>query len=185
MFVVDDLHLSDLKSVRQVLERTPAGAQVADLAERLGLMTEHVHKIPAVRRAFQVTISRLGAPQLSDEQSYWSSEFGRIVELIGVLQGQEKLITLRAKSARAQARARVRRTWEETDEQQRRARLTDAEVADAAEEDPVVQDLDLQAGTIAVLLSSALAAKESTQMYLQSLSREISFRCSQMDARLH
>jgi hypothetical protein len=182
---VDDLHLGDLKSARQVLERTPMGAPVADLAERLGLMTEGVHKAPVARRPFHQQISRLGSPQLSDEQSYWSSEFGRIVELIGVLQGQEKLIALRSKAARAQARARVRRQWEEGDETAKRSRITEGEVADAAEDDPVVQDLDEQTAVVAVLLSSALAAKEGTQMYLQAVSREITFRCAQMDARLH
>jgi hypothetical protein len=177
---MDDLNFSDLRSARQALERTPLGESVADLAERIGLMTEGVHKTPNVRKKFNTNISKLSPPQLSDEQSYWASEFGRIVELIGVLQGQEKYIALRSKSVRAQARARIRRNAEESE-----TKLTSSQIADSAEDDLVVQDLDERAAVVAILLASSLAAKEATTVYLQSLSREITFRCSQMDSRLH
>jgi hypothetical protein len=179
---MDDLNLSDLRSAHQVLQRTPLGESVAELAERIGLITENVHRGSVARRQFQSNVSRLSPPQLSDEQSYWASEYGRVVELIGILQGQEKYLSLRSKAARAQARARLRRTAESDAAV---SKLTSAQVADAAEEDPVVCDLDERSAIVAVLLASALAAKDATTVYLQTLSREITFRCAQMDARLH
>lgn len=178
---MDVIDLSDLRSAHQLLQRTPLGETVAELAERVGLMTDGVHRTPATRRKFHTNISKLSPPQLSDEQSYWASEYGRIVELIGVLQGQEKYLALKSKAARAQARARLRRGTEDAQV----GKLTASQVADAAEEDPVVCDLDERIALLAVFLASALAAKDATTMYLQSLSREITFRCAQMDARLH
>lgn len=178
---MDDLNLSDLRSVHQVLERTPLGEGIAELAERIGLVTEQIHRSSVVRKKFQVNVSKLSAPQLSDEQSYWASEYGRIVELLGILQGQEKYLSLKSKSARAAARARLRRNVEEEPS----AKTTSAQINDAAEEDPVVRELDERTAIVSILLSSATAAKEATTMYLQTLSREITFRCAQMDARLH
>ena len=178
---MDDLNLADLRSVHQVLERTPLGEGIAELAERIGLVTEQIHRSSVVRKKFQTNVSKLSAPQLSDEQSYWASEYGRIVELLGILQGQEKYLGLKSKAARAAARARLRRNAEE----EPAAKTTSAQINDAAEEDPVVRELDERAAIVNILLASATAAKEATTMYLQTLSREITFRCAQMDSRLH
>lgn len=178
---MNEINLADLRSAHQVLERTPTGEEVATLAERIGLMTEGVHRVSATRRKFHTNISKLTAPQLSDEQSYWVSEYGRIAELIGVLQGQEKYLALKSKSARAQARARVRRNAEESEG----TKLTSTQITDAAEEDPVVRELDEKSAVVTLLLASASAAKDATTMYLQTLSREITFRCAQMDSRLN
>lgn len=181
LFRMDDLNLSDLRSVHQVLERTPLGEGIAELAERIGLVTEQIHRSSVVRKKFQANVSKLSAPQLSDEQSYWASEYGRIVELLGILQGQEKYLGLKSKAARAAARARLRRNAEE----EPAAKTTSAQINDAAEEDPVVRELDERAAIVNILLASAAAAKEATTIYLQTLSREITFRCAQMDSRLH
>lgn len=175
-----NLGLSAVRSLGQVLERTPNGADVLALAERLGLVTAGAHAGGLSRRAFKAQVSQLSPPQLSDEQSYWTSEFGRIVELIGVLQGQEKFLALKAKSARAKARSRVRARAAAAGD-----KLTAAQVNDQAEEDPAVADVDDQAVIVQLVLASALAAKEATAMYLQALSREITFRCSQMEARIY
>lgn len=177
---MDNLNLSDLRSVHQVLGRTPLGSSIAELAERIGLMTEGIHRGSVARRKFVENVSKLSPSQLSDEQSYWASEYGRVVELIGVLQGQEKILSLQSKAARASARARLRRNGEEAG-----GKMTSSQITDAAEEDPAVRDLDERAGIVAILLASAAAAKEATTMYLQTLSREVTFRCAQMDSRLH
>jgi len=178
---MEDINLTDLRSVHQVLERTPLGEDIAELAERIGLVTEGVHRSSVVRRKFHTNISKLSPPQLSDEQSYWASEYGRIVELIGILQGQEKYLNLKAKAARAAARARLRRNSEEA----QGGKVTSSQIADAAEEDPVVRELDERSSIVGILLASASAAKDATTIYLQTLSREITFRCAQMDSRLN
>jgi hypothetical protein len=184
---VDDLDL-DLRNVRslpQVLERTPNGTAVAELAGRLGLVGRSLSG-SVDRKAFITNVAELSAPQLSNEQSYWTSEFGRIVELIGLLQGQEKYLVLQGKSVRASARARVRREIAaEEGDSGKKAKATVGEVNDRAEEDPAVRDLEEKAALVQILLATASAAKEATAMYLQSLSREISFRCAQMDAKIY
>jgi hypothetical protein len=54
-----------------------------------------------------------------------------------------------------------------------------------AEEDPSVVDLLEQSGLLAVLAAHADGAKEATQQYLASISREIAFRDAQMKARIY
>jgi len=178
--VGDAVDLSDVKSLSQVLSRTPNGEAVATLAERLGLLTKGSVKASSARRGFVADIARLSPAQLSNEQSFWAGEFGRIVELIGLLQGQEKQLALRGKAARSSARSRIRR-----DAEAEGAKITATSVNDDAEDDPAVRDVEEQSTVVTVLLSSALAAKEATAMYLSVISREISFRCSQMDARIY
>jgi hypothetical protein len=168
--------LGDVTTMAQVLTRTPNGTAVAKLAERLGLVTAGGVRSAVARKAFIADVSSLVPTQLSDEQSYWTGEYGRIMEIIGLLQGQEKVLSLQSKSARAKARGRVRAKalLEEK-------KPSATQVADEAEDDSIVIDVDQQSETVIVLLSSAMAAKEATLTYLSSLSREISFRCSQYD----
>lgn len=176
----DTTDLHDVTSLQQLLARTPCGESVAQLADRLGLLTADSLKGASTRRPFKSDISTLNPARLSDEQSYWAGEFGRIVELIGLLQGQEKYLTLRAKSARATARSRIRRDAEAAER-----KVAAGQVTDEAEDDPIVRDVDEQAVNLAVVLASVLAAKEATALYLSTLSREISFRCAQMDAKIY
>jgi hypothetical protein len=176
--IVDSLNLSDVKSLSQVLERTPNGADVAKLADRLGLLSKQEGE--SDRSAFKHKVSELSPPQLSDEQGYWAGEFGRIVELIGLLQGQEKYLALKSKEARARERSRLRREAEDAS-----VKKTAGQINDETEDAVSVRDVDEASIALVVLLSSATAAKEAVSMYLTTLSREISFRCSQMDARIY
>lgn len=180
----DPIDLSTVRNAGEVLARTPNGREVAELAEKLGLLTQNALAGTSARRGFKDQVSRLAPAQLSDEQSHWAGEFGRIVELIGLLQGQEKYLALRAKSARAQARSRARRNHE-AENPEAKVKLTATQLGDLAEEDPAVRDIEEQAALLTILLASANAAKEATVMYLQVLSREISFRCAQMEARVY
>jgi len=176
----DAVDLNDVKNLGQVLSRTPNGEAVAELAERLGLLTSGATKASSARRGFISEIAKLSPAQLSNEQSFWAAEFGRIVELIGLLQGQEKYLALKAKAARSTARSRIRR-----DAEAKELKVTATSVNDEAEDDPDVRDTDEQSTIVTILLASALAAKEATTMYLQVISREISFRCSQIDAKIY
>lgn len=191
------MNLGDLKNLSAVLARTPNGAEVSALAERLGLLTAGSLGRVRERRRFIVNVSELDAAALSNEQAYWAGEFGRIVELVGLLQGQEKYLALRAKQVRSQARGRVRRLNENVEVEEggdettatkksgaKVVKMTATQVNDLAENDPAVMDVENQSSLVVVLAASALAAKEATAMYLSTLSREISFRCSQMDNKL-
>lgn len=172
--------LGDLSTLSQVLTRTPSGAGLVSLAEHLGLITEGTVGTTRVRRAFKANISRLSENELSDEQGWWAAEMGRLVEMVGVLQGQEKMLGLESKSARAKARARVRAKAKEEG-----TKPTATQINDDAEEDPIVIGTDEKAQLVILLLASAQAAKEATGIYLASLSREISFRCSRMQAGIY
>ena len=176
----DGADLRDVTTLPKLLARTPSGEAVAQLAERLGLLTENSLCASSARRPFVNDISTLVPARLSAEQSHWAGEFGRIVELIGLLQSQEKFLALRIKGAKASARSRVRRDAETTER-----KVTAGQVTDEADEDPNVREVEEQSMLVAEMLAVAMASKEATTLYLSVISREISFRCAQMDAKIY
>lgn len=171
--------LANLHNAAEVLERTPSGTDLARVAARLGLINADSLRMQTQRRAFVAEIAALSPAQLSDEQSYWASEFGRITELAGILRGQNELLAVEAKAARARARARVRRAADSG------ARLSVAQVDDEAASDPTVRDVEERRALVSQLLAAADAAREATGIYLQAISREITFRTAQMNARVY
>ncbi|MCP4792027.1 MAG: hypothetical protein GY882_01625 [Actinomycetia bacterium] len=172
------LNLDDLSNTEQVLERTPSGAEVQRLAVRLGLIDGTATKV--ARRPFRHNLSQLAPAALSDEQGWWSSEFGRIMELHGLLVGQQKLLSLEAKKARASVRSRLRKRAAEDE-----ARITQGELNDLAEDDPSVREVDERGAMVELLLAATSTSKEVIERYLNTLSREIAFRQAQMDARIY
>ena len=86
----------------------------------------------------------------------------------------------RSKEVRARERARLRRDAAEHEEKN-----TATQINDKAEEAVTVRDADDAGALVAVLIASASASKEAVAMYLTAISREISFRCAQMDARIY
>lgn len=181
-----DLNLNGVRSLTQALDRTENGTAAAALADRLGLWTRTLHQSPETRAAFKSKFSDLGPNELSDLNATWIAEAGRVVELVGLLSGLQDQLKVRAKSARASARAKARRDLAAAaDGDTKRKAPTVAELNDMAEEDSAVKDIDDQLAFVALLLASAQAAKEATYMYRDAISREITFRCEQMKARLY
>jgi len=174
----EDLTLSGVKSLDQALARTRTGTDAVALADRLGLWTSSVHSRTQQRPVFPGTLSELTPAQLSDLYATWTAEFGRITELCGVLSGQEAVLKILLKSAQASARARIRRASPD-------AKFTTTQLADSADEDPAVSDLCEQQAILAVLTAHAQAAREATQQYLTTISREIAFRDAQLKARVY
>lgn len=174
----DDLNLSGIKSLDEALKRTKTGTQSVTLAVKLGLWTQEAHKNTARRNPFPSKLSELEPSSLSDLYSYWTHEFGRISELCGIINGQDQLLKIQLKSVMARTRAKIRRNSEEN-------KLTQSQLNDLAEEDPSVLDIVEQQEIIAIMHAQAVAAKEVTLQYLNTISREISFRDSQMKARVY
>jgi hypothetical protein len=172
------ISLPDPGDLDAVLAATPNGKVARDVAEQLGVWTTGLHSKGVRRRALRSELSKLGPDQLSDEFGWWSSEFGRVCELAGVLAGQREMARLAAKQARAAARSRVRERLAES-------KPTAGQVNDLAEEDNAVSDADAQLVLIETLEKLVGAAKEATDRYLQTLSREVAFRDAQMKARLY
>ena len=108
------------------------------------------------------------------------SDAGRVAELVGLLVGLEATTKMRSRAARASARSKVRREWSKDDKAP-----TKTELDDRAEEDPVVIGLDEQLGVVQQLLAQASAVREADQLYKEAVSREISYRSAQMQARLY
>lgn len=176
----EDLNLSGIKNLAQVLTRTKNGTAAVELMNNLGLWTQNAHERKNVRAEFPSKISDLAPSQLSDLYSKWTADFGRIVELCGIITGQEALLRIQLKSAQAATRARMRRgVPSET------KHPTSAALNDMVDEDPTVLDLLEQHSLIVVLGAHLGATKEATSQYLASISREISFRDSQMKARVY
>lgn len=176
----EDLNLTGVKTLNQVLGRTRNGTAAIELAKHLGLWTESVHQSKRLREAFPEKLSELTPGQLSDLYSKWTGEFARILELCGAVAGQEALLRIQLKSAQAAARARIRRAVPDDARQPSATAL-----ADQADEDAAVTDLIEQTGLLALLGAHAQAAKEATAQYLATISREISFRDAQMKARIY
>jgi len=176
----EDLNLSGVKTLDQALSRTRNGVAAVELAKRMGIWTESAHQHPKVRPPFPAQMSDLALSQLSDLYAQWTGEFGRVVELCGVVAGQDALLKIQLKTCVASARARILR-----------GRPADAKplsaqnLSDQSEEDPAVKDLLEQTGLIAVLKAHTDAAREATAQYLVTISREIAFRDAQMKARVY
>ncbi len=170
--------MNDLQNVEQVLARTPTGSEIYGLAKRLGLIGDG--KTTVERRKFNPNLSKMGPPALSDEQGWWTSEFGRIAELHGLLTGQQKVLSLDSKKTRAAARSRLRKKAVEAE-----VKMTATELNDLAEDDPAVRDSDERAVIVEMLITVTSTAKEVTERFLNTISREISFRGSQMQARIY
>lgn len=200
----------DVRNARELISRTPNGTQVLEVAVALGLVNSAMVNTPAERKSLKPNVSALSPAALSNEQSYWASEFGRIVELSGVLVGQEQYLSLQAKSARARARARLLREAVEASNTAAQAEadqldaaiaadpdafkktkvvkaksITATQIADIAESDAAVLDADETLSLVKLMLEVAKASEKATAMYLQVLSREISFRTAQMEARIY
>jgi hypothetical protein len=176
----EDLNLSGVKSLDQALARTRNGVAAVELAKKMGVWTESAHTPSRARPAFPQSLSELTPGQLSDLYAKWTAEFGRVVELCGVISGQESLLKIQVKSAQAAARGRARRAVPEGAKVPAQQALTDA-----SEEDPAVLDLIEQTGLLVVISAQAGAAKEATAQYLATISREIAFRDAQMKARVY
>lgn len=176
----EDLNLSGVKSLDQALARTKNGVASIELAKKMGIWTESAHAAPKTRTAFPGNLSSLTPAQLTDLYAQWTGEYGRIVEICGAISGQQELLKIQLKSAQAAARARARRAQPDNAKTPSQQALTDM-----SEEDPTVMDIAEQQGLLVVLAAQAGAVKESTQQYLQTISREIAFRDAQMKARLY
>jgi hypothetical protein len=174
----EDLQLDRITSLSKALDRVPQGKAAFELARRLGLVSTD-HDFPEGREAFPTTLSEHSNDQISDLHAYWLSESGRILELVGQLQGQKKLVDLQMKSAVASARSRARRNWPDDAK-----KPTQGELNDRAEEDTDVIDLLDKSAYIELLLAHAKAALDATNKYLDGINREVILRTSQMKARI-
>lgn len=175
----EDMNLSAVRDLDGALSRTKNGQAAVKLASKVGLWTDELHSSSARRAAFPRRLSDLAPSELSDLYSSWTSEFGRVLEVCGALEGQAALLKVQMRSAEASARANVRRSATEG------RSMTQQHVADLAAEAPELRDIAEQMAVVAVLNAHALAAKEATSQYLSTLSREISFRDAQMKARIY
>lgn len=186
----DDLSLSGIRSLPGLLERLPLGVDAKNLAQRLGVWTPGLHVVPESDRIPTPTKwGDMSDLQLSNWHGYWRSETARSMELLGIVDGQKDMLTLRAKSARASARSRVRKTIEDKEAEAVKAGIklakpTAGHIADLAEEDPGVIAIDLQLGQLAVIVSSIRAFREISLDQTMGLSREMSMRQAQMNAKL-
>ena len=102
------------------------------------------------------------------------------MELCGAITGQEALLKIQLKSAIAAARGRIRRNNAEEGKT-----LTQKGLEELVAGDPSVLDLVEQTGLLSLLGAHANAAREATGQYLNTISREISFRDAQMKARIY
>lgn len=177
----EDINLSGIKNLNTALARMRNGTAAAEMATSLGLWTAARHQGKQSRAEFKAKLSTQTPSEISDLYGEWTAEFGRIVEICGLINGQEALIKIGLKSAQASVRSRLRRVAIEAKEKS----PTAGSLNDLVDEDPTVMDLIEQMGLLAVLSAHASAAKEATAQYLATISREISFRDAQLKAKIY
>lgn len=176
--------LDGVRNLDTLLSQLPYGAGARSLARRLGVWSSATHADEInVNRRYPGNFSALGDDQLSDLNSAWLSEAGRSTELVGLLEGQRTLVALSVKRAVAAARSRARKRIAE-DAGEKPVKVTAAELSDMAENDPGVLDAQTTAGMLDMALASAKAYKEACLATVAGISREISFRQAQMNARM-
>jgi hypothetical protein len=171
--------LGSLESLRAALERIPNGTDAARLMAKLGLWSSDAHRRPGQRASFPTAFSSLGPDELSDLSARVVSDAGRVLELCGLLNGLEAQLKVKARSARAAARARARRDWPADQKAP-----TKSEIDDLAEEDPAVVAVDEQLGLLQLISAQASAVREANQLYKEGVSREITYRAAQLQARV-
>lgn len=182
----EDLDISNVRNLTAALERTPNGVDAVALATKMGIWTAEAHNNVIARPAYPRNVAELDADSLSNLLSNWTSEFGRIAELLGALNGQLAQLKIRAKGSRAAARSRIRKSYLGDIDAGKNVKLpTSTALNDEAEEDPAVIDIDERLALVELLLAHTSAAKESTGQYLASISREIAYRDAQMKARIY
>jgi hypothetical protein len=174
--------LSTIRNLTEVLQATPNGTAIAELGRRLGLWTRAAQDGGNERRAFTANLGHLDAEPLSDEYGYWTSEFGRITELHSLLTGQKTQLAEKGKRLRASARTRLRQDQRTRPEEKP---YSEAALKDMAEDDAGVLTNDRMQVVVETLLSMTAGAKEATQQYLATISREIAYRDAQMKARIY
>ena len=176
---MDDANLSPLDSLKAALERIPNGTDAVRLMARLGLWTSEAHRSAQVRPAFPREFSSLDAQQLSDLSARVISDAGRVIELNGLLLGLEAQLKVRVRAARAAASARSRREWPAEAKAP-----TKTELDDLAEEDSAVTAFEEQLALLAQLRAQTEAVREANQLYKEGVSREITYRAAQLQARV-
>lgn len=186
-----ELSITGISTLTNLLERLPQGTEAKRLAQRLAVFTTQAHENLAANRAtFPKVLSELTDGGLSDVYAYWSSELVRIYELFGLLDGQRKYLELQAKKERASARGRIRKAGEDAVAAAREAgdpkpdKKTAAEINDRAEEDAEVLQVVEVLAMLDMVMSSVSGYREACLAATTSLSREISFRQAQFQARL-
>lgn len=199
MTTTTDFGFNRHEDLDDYLRTTPSGRDMWTLAKALGIVTAD---LSGSHERFRPDISALGAHQLSDEQSKWTSEYGRIAQVAGLLNSQEKHLVLELNRARADARRRARTTARQTAEAAHAVEMeeaqadgrkppvfkykdpTIAELNDLAADDPAVVDIETRMTSVQMMLALVQATRDAVEKYLNAVSREITWRSEQLKARL-
>lgn len=176
---MSELINNDNAVINSIINPSSNSGALFHMAKSMGLWSDSMHSSPAEKPTFIKDLSKLSPSQLSDLYGGWTYEFGRIVEICGVLNGQDGLLKIQLKSALASARARIRKS-NVSDKS-----LTVSLLNDLAEEDPNVIDISNKLSNITIMLAQANSAKEIAAQFLASLSREISWRDAQIKAKIY
>lgn len=155
-----------------LLGKLPSGTASVSLATKLGLWTRDVHTDRRELKGFDTKINEMKPGDLSREYAYWTKEYGRVSELVGMLEGQSYQNKLQAKRVRALAKVKYR-------QEHKNEKPSAGAVADAIEEDPSVLDSDMQTMLVETLLIQAKRSIDAISQYLTTISREITYRSSQ------
>lgn len=186
---------SGITNLNDVISALPDGKSFETLCRNMGIWSAALHRHTGERAAFPSNLATLTPEDISNELGTWTSEFGRLAELLGALSAHRERLRIGLKSATARARSNARKAAAEAgvvegeDTGARSAlkpkNITAGELSDLAEEDPTVIEVNDKLVVVEMMYIQIGAVKEATAQYLASISREIAYRDAQMKARIY
>lgn len=180
------ISLSRISSLTGLIERLPLGNDARTLARRIGVWTNEAHTgAESRKKVFPSTFSEMNDNELSDTFAFWNSELIRVLEMAGLLTGQQKYLEIQLKKAKAQARSRIRTQWDKDQEGEAKpAKIAAGVVNDEAENDTDVLKVEETIAVVEIAVASIQAYRQACEVATNGLSREISLRQAQFNARL-
>ncbi|MFA5566648.1 MAG: hypothetical protein WDA77_12115 [Acidimicrobiia bacterium] len=173
------------RTLREALSRIDGGTELARQARALGLWTTDAHRNIEPRRPFKTELGNLTPLQLSNESGWWAAEGARIIEMLGLLNALAVALKHDYEVVKAQARVTARKTWLQTPVEERTKTLTKPEIEDLVTLDPGVSEVQQQLLVVEQLLAVVTAARDATQNYKETISREITLKTTQMTTGLY
>lgn len=160
--------LARARSIDDLFSATPDGAALLRMLRRLGFWVDR-EQGPSQRIPYERDVSELSADDLMDLYSYWVSERGRAVEIVGALRGQEH----RAKERLARVRSERAKAIFDEHAADGKAKPTGAQLDALLGSDPQVQRAEEPLTQLRMLIASVDGVRDSIEGYTTMLSRRI------------
>lgn len=162
-----------MRNVEEILART-GGESIIILLRRLGFWVGADNKVGSVvsfPRKFS-NLTETGDNSIGDLLAYWTSEYGRVSEMLGALSSERIRLKTALSQARSYATRKIHQQAKAAEEKAPGVRLLEALIA----EDDAVQDVTARLSLIEQTIGSLNEIRNAIGAYREAVSREITRR---------